>query len=216
MLSSKIIEACESSKNSKTMYFYCIEKNPNKNTFTAIMKSLLVQALGHSRQGLLPLCHERQKKSSEVTLQSPKQTMTLLESCLLRVAQQETIRDQQKTHERQYIVIDGLDECETNEWQQLVGFFQRLLKSLGPDSARLRVLFISQHTNQIEKELNTTASIKISPRDISNDIEVYARRRSRDIGVKFGLDNNRVEETIKETCSGAAGTFDPITINLPG
>ena len=123
----------------------------------------------------------------------------------MRVAQQDTILHQQRTHERQYVIIDGLDECDTGEWQQLVELFQRVIKNLGTDSARLRVLFVSQHTNQIEKVFKATPSVKITPRDNEDDIKVYTRRRTTDIGVRFGLNDKQVEDIAAETCREAAG-----------
>ncbi|KAJ9616538.1 hypothetical protein H2200_000257 [Cladophialophora chaetospira] len=208
VLASKIIEACgfsESEESTNTIFFYCVQKDPAKNTFTSIVKSLLSQALSQSRDALLPLCYERCSKSSEVTLQSPKLAMDLLESCLIRIAQQVIILDQQKTHERQYIIVDGLDECEPGEWQQLIDLFQRILKNLGPDSVHLRVLFVSQHTNQIEKVFKATPSVKITSQDNGEDIKVYARRRTGEIGDRFGLDARQVQEIVQDTCKGAAG-----------
>src|ERR1700742_3662940 len=110
VLASKIINKCEAVVDSKTIYFYARAKDPTKNTFTSIVKSLISQALFLSQEILLPICCERQKKSSEVILKSSNQATTLLESCLLKIAQQDIISNQKETHQRQYIIIDGLDE----------------------------------------------------------------------------------------------------------
>ena len=205
MLASRIIEACQAVAESKTIFFYCVHKDPAKNTFISIIKSLLNQTLSHSQEALLPLCYEGQKKSPEVTLQSPKQAVALLESCLLRVAQQDIITNQQKIREKQYVIIDGVDECEPAEWQQLVEFFQKLSRTLAADSGRVRILFVSQHTNQIEKALKGSLCISIKPEENKRDIDVYIRRRTAEIVTKFGLDNKEFQKIVRETCQKAAG-----------
>ena len=123
----------------------------------------------------------------------------------MRIVQQNIILDQQRVHERQYIIVDGLDECEPGEWQQLVELFQRILKNLGTDSAKLRVLFVSQHTNQIEKVFKGIPCLQITPQDNGDDIEVYARRRTIEFQLRFGLDDRQAQDIVRETCKGAAG-----------
>ena len=142
-------------------------------------------------------------------MQSPKQASSLLEACLLRIAQQDIISDQQTTHEKQYIVIDGLDECDSLEWMQLVEFFLRIVRSLGADSSRLRVLFVSQHTNQIEKTLRGIPAVAITPTDNKDDIEIYTRRRTLEIEERFGLDAFQVQKIVQDTCREAAGMLSP-------
>jgi hypothetical protein len=190
-----------------------VEKIPAKKTFTSIVKSLISQALFLSQETLLPICWERHKKSSEVILQSSTQASTLLESCLLKIAQQDIISGQKATHERQYVIIDGLDECEDAEWEPLVNLFQRIIRLLGAQSTRLRILFVSQDTPRIEKALKSGLCLPVTPADIDKDIEIYVRRRMKEIVANFQLakselDDVQTEEIVQETCAGAAGKLN--------
>lgn len=207
VLASKVVESCENIPDSKTLYFYCVQNDPSKNKFAAIIKSLLSQALHHSSEDLLPLYYERMKRSGEVILQSQKLALELLESCLLRLTQKDVIVDHEKTYTTYYVVVDGLDECGTTDWQELIDFFQRVVRSLGSFYPRLRVLFVSQHFNQIERAMNGAPCISITPKDNADDIKAYTQRRleSWERRKKFDLDAYKIRNIVQEVGTRANG-----------
>jgi hypothetical protein len=201
-----MVEECQKKLDSKVLYFYCVEKDMTKNTYISVAKSLIWQALSGSAEVLLPYCYDRLKKNAIQISQSKSHVASLLESVLQRAAQQEDILDQQSIPTRFYVVIDGLDECELDEWQRLVESMRQLTQSLDKTHyGRLRVMLISQHTNQIESALKGAASLSIAPADNADDIKCYAEQKVKAIQEKFNLGNEQAAGIVQETCSEADG-----------
>jgi hypothetical protein len=215
VLSSQVIDRCKEVPNSNTMFFHCIEKDPTKNNFLSIVKSLISQALHLSQDDLLPQCYERLKKHGAAILQAPKESANLLESCLQRLAQSDSVVNQQLTPQRQYVIIDGLDECEDNEWSRLLEFFRKTVHGIDKTHfGRLRIMLVSQHTPQIEKALRSdgsagkVVSVSLEQKDNRSDIELYVQRRARELRDRFGfLDNVETDKIIREICQHAAGMY---------
>ncbi|KIW70328.1 hypothetical protein, variant [Phialophora macrospora] len=208
VLASLMIEECQQKTDSKVLYFYCVEKDETKNTYISVAKSLIWQALSESTEALLPYCYDQLKKNAVQMSHSKNYIATLLESILQRAAQQEDILDQQSIPTRIYVVIDGLDECELEEWQRLVESMRQLTQSWNRTHyGRLRVMLISQHTNQIESALKGAASFSITPGDNADDIRGYAEQKVKAIQQKFDLGNEERTGIVRETCSQADGMF---------
>ncbi|EXJ62014.1 hypothetical protein A1O7_02446 [Cladophialophora yegresii CBS 114405] len=209
VLASLMVEECRKQIRSKVLYFYCVEKDSTKNTYISVAKSLISQAIGESSEVLLPHCYDRLKKHAAKISQSNTDAATLLEFVLQRATQQEEILDQQSISTRYYVVIDGLDECESDEWQRIVESMRQLIQSLEKTHyyGRLRVLLVSQHTNQIESALKGVASLSIIPGDNADDIKGYAEQRVNAIQQKFNLKDEERAGIVAETCDGAHGMF---------
>jgi hypothetical protein len=187
-----IIEELLRDGTAKTNFFYCKQCDPEKSTCTSILKGLLSQLIAQSRD-LVPYCHDKYQASGEVILTSAGPAKQLLELLWQRIS-------------RQFVIIDGLDECGPMERKLVLSFLTSLVDRFdAKEPGKLRVLFVSQDENDIKKALSTAASIPLVPRDNANDINLFVRRWSARIRQKFELGNAQVEYIIDSTCIRADG-----------
>jgi hypothetical protein len=184
ILTSVIIEECKRQKDVLTSYFYCSYDGPGGNSALTLVRSLLEQILDQFPH-LLPFCHDRYSKSGE---KPSLRSFSLAKSL---------IKDFCLTAPKQYIVIDGLDECEITERKQILELFVDILGECEiSEPGKLRVLFVSQDYTDIKNALHSPAItrvvpriVSISPNDNENDIQVYADDLTMQIKQKFDLDD---------------------------
>jgi len=161
-------------------FFYCKHKDPERNTFTAIARGMLVQLL-HQNNNLLPYLYEKVLLSDETVLKSPSLARELLETALHSL---ETV----------YMIIDGLDECDHDEKRGIISWFRSMIDMVPEsDSDSLRCIFISQDDGDIGKLLSKYPRIQITAEDMTPDIQSYAAIWSRRIQEKFELSDERRE-----------------------
>jgi hypothetical protein len=116
---------------------------------------------------------------------------------------------------KQYIVIDGLDECETVERKQILDFFVSLVGECeGDEPGKLRILFVSQEYPDIKRVLHSSALasiapsiVKLAPADNQNDIQMYARDLTSNIKSKFDLDSGQEHHLLSLTVERAHGKW---------
>lgn len=194
VLASVIIEDCLQDSSIKTAYFYCKHADTEKNTSMAIFRGLLSQLLTQNRS-ILPYCYEKTLARGELTLTSTVTAQALLELFF-------------ESSPRQYVIIDGLDECGAVERKLALSFFNGVLhKYDSKDPGKLRVLFVSQNEDDIKNALNTAAWVSLGPGDVENDLRIFTRKWSDQIGQKFGLDPQEVNYIAESTCERAEGMF---------
>jgi hypothetical protein len=187
-----IIQEFLLNRTSKTNFFYCKQGDPEKSTCTSILKGLLSQLITQSRD-LVPYCYDKYQASGEVTLTSAGPAKQLLELLWQRIS-------------KQFVIIDGLDECSPMERKLVLSFFTLLVDRFdAKEPGKLRVLFVSQDENDIGKALSTAAWIPLIPRDNANDIKLFVRSWSTRLRQKFQLDNAQVEYIVDSTCARADG-----------
>jgi hypothetical protein len=187
-----IIEKCLSEKAFTTGYFYCKDGDPDKSNCISVFKSLLNQLLTQCRD-LVPYCHNRKSSSGELTLASTYLATQILELFCQKIP-------------KQYIIIDGLDECETVERKQILAFFNRLVGRCDAyEPGKLRVLFVSQDYPSISKALPTAGIISMKPRDNENDIKGFVNKWAKKIQEKHELNDNQIEYIKLSTCEKAQG-----------
>jgi len=75
------------------------------------------------------------------------------------------------------------------------------------EPGKVRVLFVSQNEEDIKNALNAAASISLGAEDIENDLQIFTRKCSDDIGRKFGLDRQEIDWIAGSTCDRAEGMF---------
>jgi hypothetical protein len=163
------------------------------------LKSLLSQLVNQCRD-LVPHCYDKYLTSGELTLNSAKLIKQLLELCCDSLA-------------KQYIIVDGLDECSKVERNLVMSFFNSLVDrhdSKAP--GRTRILFVSQDEFDIEKGLATAAVIKLNPTDLEDDIRWFVRESSMKIQAQYELDDPQAKYIIDSTCARAEGNL--LTIEL--
>src|SRR5204862_7003488 len=138
ILASVIIQELLLDESSKTNFFYCKQGDAEKSTCTSILKGLLNQLITQNRD-LVPYCYDKYQASGEVTLKSAGPARGLLELLWRRIS-------------KQFVIIDGLDECSAMERKFVLSFFTSLVDKLdSKEPGKLRVLFVSQEENDIKK-----------------------------------------------------------------
>jgi hypothetical protein len=194
ILASVIIADCLEDKTIETAYFYCKHADTEKNTSMSIFRGLISQLLTQNRS-LLPFCHDKTLAKGELTLTSTTTAQTLLELFF-------------ESSPKQYVIIDGLDECSAVEYKMFLSFFTTLLHKFdSKEPGKLRALFISQNEDGIKNALSTAASISLGPDDIENDLHIFTRKWSEKIGLKFDLAPEEVDHVARSTCDRAEGMF---------
>ena len=192
-----IIDDCSRDQSFATSYFYCRDGDPEKDNCTSIFRGLLNQLLGQCRD-LLPYCHDKHLSSGELTLASANLAKNLLEVFCQKIP-------------KQYIIIDGLDECDLAERKLVLSFFNTMVDRCDAQQpGKLRVLFVSQDYNDIRKALPTAAIISLGPMDNENDIKLYVEIWAVKIQQKFGLRNDQIDWVKTSTCTRAKGNNEVV------
>ncbi|KAL7942558.1 hypothetical protein V8C42DRAFT_331337 [Trichoderma barbatum] len=179
-------------QESKIFYFYCQEEDSDHRTYIEILKGILHQMVD-STEYLLPLCKESIDSSGNLT------DIATAESLIKAFFEYNT---------RQYIVIDGIDECELIEARNAVEFFMKQVEKCDNDikQGQLRVLFMSQPIRELAKYMpQEDACIQLKSIDNAEDIRSYVRKRLPDFSEEratrsgFNLsesDKDQIESTI--------------------
>jgi hypothetical protein len=192
ILASVIIDACLQDNSSTTAYFYCKENDPKKNDCIGIYRGLLSQLLNQCRE-LIPYCYEKSQTNGELNL-----TTDSLAEQLLKVFCESL--------PKLYIVIDGLDECDTAQRTLVLKFLTDMVTRCdNHDPGKLRVLFISQDYPDIAKALQAAPVLKLTAEDNKMDIAAYVRVWCKKIQQKYALGVSEVQDIENTTCLRARG-----------
>ena len=176
-----------------TSYFYCKEGDQERNTGISVFRALLGQLLSQIRD-MVPYCHDKYLTSGDTTLTSTNLATQLLGLFCQKIP-------------KQYIIIDGLDECDTTERKLLLSTFIKMVDDYDKhDPGKLRVLFVSQHYNDIKKSLQAATVISLEPEDNQGDISLYVDWWAPKIQHKYGLDDDQIEHIKTSTCARAQGS----------
>ena len=214
MLASLLIdELCTEKKKyaipreSKTYYFYCQEEDLEHRTYLDILKGILHQMVD-ADEDLLPLCTEKAASSGSTNLANPEIAQTLIEAFF-------------EFNPRQYIIIDGLDECESpDEIRQTADFFMRQVTKCDNEikQGRLRVLFMSQLIPELFKDKimpEDDACVELKSTDNADDIRAYVRKRIPDFSQEratasgFNLSDGEKEQIERIICRQSEGLLPP-------
>jgi hypothetical protein len=197
ILASVIIDRCLEDRSSTTAYFYCKESDPEKNDCISIFRGILSQLLNQCRE-LIPYCYDKFLSSGDLTLT----TQSLAEQLLRLFCEKIT---------KQFVIIDGLDECDSAQRKLVLSFFMTMVDRCDErEPGKLRVLFVSQHFPDIEKALQTATVLKLTSEDNKNDIKAYVRDWCGKIQQKYDLEMDKVEYIQESTCIRSKGTFDTV------
>lgn len=174
LLVDELQELCKGRKkyytipqDSKTYYFYCQEDDPEHRTRLGILKGILHQMVDMN-DDIIPFCADKARSAEGTNLASAEIAQNLIETFL-------------EYNPRQYIVLDGLDECETTEEiRQTVAFFmQQATKCDSIKQGKMRVLFMSQPLPDLVKDVmpQDDACVELKPIDNAYDIRAYVKER---------------------------------------
>lgn len=177
VLSSLIVDELKSSKlqntlpsfpeGSKTCYFYCQEDDIELRNHLDILKGILLQMV-EAEDYMIPLCYQEKVTSGGSNLIDAKLAQKLIKAFI-------------EFSVRQYIVIDGVDECDGAEIQQTAKFFKDLVSTYDTQIrlGHLRVLFIGRETSDTKKHIpgDDCISIALRPEDNHDDIRVFVQKK---------------------------------------
>ncbi|KAK7981452.1 hypothetical protein PG988_003690 [Apiospora saccharicola] len=177
-LASQIIRLCkERVPEFVTNYHYCRGDDKQQSNCLAVFKSILWQMASHNEE-LLPFCDSKRADGGQESLDEIKIVKQLLESFC-----------EYDLH--QFVIIDGLDECESADRETIVSFWESMVeKSALYKPGKLRVLLISQDLADIRSllRLSITAEVlELDPADTNLDIERYLGEVAPRVQAKFGL-----------------------------
>ncbi|PVH98773.1 hypothetical protein DM02DRAFT_673149 [Periconia macrospinosa] len=192
ILASLVIEEAKKLPNVAVAFFYCKYEDAERNTFVAVARGILLQLLNQD-DDLLPYLYEEASKSGQSNLSTGSLAKKLLETAI-------------KNHQKLYVIIDGIDECEREQRREIVATFESFWDSLPYDEAdSLRCLFVSQDDSAARRDFARMVTLKITESDTKYDIRAYASVWSNKIKTKFSLDQDRkqyIEDMIAEKAEG--------------
>ena len=188
ILASFIIEKLQERGRGSVLFFYCKHDRPGKQTFTDILRGLLVQVA--REDNVLASClYEKCASLSETGV------TTILEKLA-------TIAFESQT--RSFVVLDGLDECGVQEAEKTISWFISLLKdTLKPDCGQVRLLCVGQRTEALQRMLVSTKNISLETTSHQTDIADYVRARAQGIRDEFDISSQVESEIITRITKGA-------------
>jgi hypothetical protein len=188
---------------SQIYYFYCQEADSEHRTHLGILRGILHQMV-ETNEDLLPFCAEKAELGGNTTLADIEVAQALAEAFF-------------EYNSRQYIVIDGLDECETTEeMHKVADFFMRQVSKCDNDvkQGQLRVLFMSQMVPELAKDKvmpEDDGRIQLKSTDNAEDIRAYVKKRIPDFSKKratnsgFNLSEEDNEQIVSIVCGRSEG-----------
>ncbi|RDW85274.1 hypothetical protein BP6252_02864 [Coleophoma cylindrospora] len=197
ILTSLLIEQAQQIPLVSVLFFYCKHKDPQRTTFVGIVRAILAQVLVKLRDDdLLPFLYQQYLDSGETSLSSLQLCSNLLSAVFENMPQSMKV----------YIVIDGIDECDSDERRKILSTFSSIATN-AKYAGQVRDLFVSQDEPDIKKMLQAATKIKITESDNEEDIKYYVSHWASKITEKFGLPSDQTESMIKTACLGADGMF---------
>lgn len=207
VLASVIIERAQSVLDSASMinphipvslaYFYCGDVDTHKNTFSSVAKALLAQIFlqNSDRPEILAFFYDECVKSWKSTLESPQECGAMLEIML-------------NTFPRAFIIIDGVDKCQSQERKAIMKFFISAINKNSADSGKLRCLFISRDLDDIRNGLEGSAILHLTEKHVKRDIENYVVWYTLEIEKKHhGMPQDAKDYIVRSICEGSDGMF---------
>ncbi|KAF4808325.1 E3 SUMO-protein ligase EGR2 [Colletotrichum siamense] len=185
--------------DAQVCYFYFQEDDFENCNYLGILRAILHQLvfsakvpsdgvaseqnIANSNLAILPLCEDKMTNSGGSTLTNPEVAQSLIEVFFENTS-------------RQYIVIDGLEECKaTTEITQTINFFTKTVNACEElNQGQLRVMFMSQSNKDIRKcmEKNglslNSGEVELDAKENAEDIRRYVRRElTSPNGERFNL-----------------------------
>ena len=174
MIACLLIEELKNLDNVDVAFFYCKYSDNHKNSFTDVLRSVLVQLVQQNEE-LLSYVYDACCSSTELTLDSPSLLKQLVQTSII-------------SSSNTYLIIDGVDECEEIEEKKIITWFLAACENSTKDNAgTIRLLFISQRDKVTEALLAQAAMIPLDSKYHQEDIQTYAHHWSIKIQRKFRI-----------------------------
>jgi hypothetical protein len=158
-------------------------------------------------ENLFPLCSEKASSSGSTNMANTEVAEYLIEAFF-------------DYNPRQYIIIDGLDECETSEIHEIARFFKDRISKCDNEirQGRLRVQFMSQPMPELAKDEvmpEDDACVELKPTDNADDIRAYVKKRISNFSEKratssgFNLSEDDIWQIEGIICRRSEGLLPP-------
>ncbi|KAK8050947.1 hypothetical protein PG993_002332 [Apiospora rasikravindrae] len=205
ILTSQIIQLCmEQVDGFQTHFFYCRKYDVQQNNSLAVLKSILWQ-MARCNDELLPVCNNKRIDGRQEFLDQISVAKTLLEAFCEYDASQ-------------FVIIDGLDECEPGERMIIIDFWRAMVdKTTTHNPGKLRVLLISQDIPDIRntlKDSDIAATLDLHPAHITQDIRTYLDGKAFDIQSRFALNEAQVSNLLNLIYERADGMFLYVSLTV--
>ncbi|KAI6471127.1 hypothetical protein MCOR15_001015 [Pyricularia oryzae] len=200
VLASVIIEELREQKPAPVAFMYCKYRDPQRNSMLDILRAILSQLLNAHQSDpnlpdLSPYYYDEGLAKDGVLLKSVKLCKSLVKLILRNIP-------------KAYIVLDGLDECDSNQRKQILEFLIETIKSCdGQQPGSLRLLIFSRNEPDIKRHLGAETQISIMPENVESDIGIYVTYQSHLIKEQHDLEESEREYIAQHVTDRAQGMF---------
>jgi hypothetical protein len=201
-IASLIIAEVRKLEDATVLFFYCNHNSTEKNTFHALLRSLITQIV-HQSSDVIPYVYDKCSTTSEVIVESLDLLEEIVETILRNIGPT-------------FIIIDGLDEFDRRQRKRLLAWITSIVLVEG-NTETLRILALSQDEGDIKKRFSTVPAISLLTQQHNDDIEEYSRQKSSTIQQKFSLSlvtKNQIIDSITERAKGQPPTDQQLTLTL--
>ncbi|KAI5800428.1 hypothetical protein DFH27DRAFT_82123 [Peziza echinospora] len=197
ILSSYILEMLKMNTQATVVWFFCKFSDLSRNTFLAVTRGILAQLLTRNPD-LAPYFLEIMEKDDDhLTLNSPAAIQRLLEHCMLQL-------------DNTYVLIDGLDECESKERKDIITLFGALSGKINSHQpGALRALFVSTDEGDIRKQVTQLKPtiIHLKSDHTRHEMSLYAHSRMREIKDTHGLTEEDAKKIVEDVVDRSDGMY---------
>jgi hypothetical protein len=193
VLASLIIETLLKEDNIPVLFFYCKHRQQEKSTFASILRGLLAQIIPKDAT-LVSWFAERCSSLDRQKLGLPE----ILE---------ELARFAFNSQRISLVVLDGLDECNTEEIKKTISWFVSCQGANHTGTGQIRLMCIGQRIDILQTMLASATSISLDNSCHRDDIAKYVAGKTRNILEKFKIKPDTVSEISFRATKTAKGSI---------
>ena len=188
------------SKKCSVAYFYFKNEQTNKKSHNSVLRAMLDQLIDQD-PNMSDHLFEGISFLNEVNLRSTKELEEMVKGVL-------------ECYQISYLVLDGLDECSSNERAETIKWFLSLTNGgLDPNSAVLRILFCGQRDGVVDKLLDGHTSIEVHTSGHVEDIRQYCRGFCERIQKKFAITTTERDAISSRVSEESKGKYRQDNVN---
>jgi NACHT domain len=196
ILASLIIEMLQQRKAGAVVFFYCKHDQPEKDTFTGILRGVLAQMVCKDTalaSHLYEICSSKDQAGLSTMLENLAE---------IAFASQAT----------SFVILDGLDECRTGEAEKALSWLlSHQNHANNGDCGHIRLLCVGQRNHVLQHMLSSAVDISLENAGHQEDVERYVKEQACRIKEEFEI-SSQVEEQIVTRVTNAAKSRKPALI----
>ncbi|KAK3619537.1 hypothetical protein LTR56_023972 [Elasticomyces elasticus] len=195
VLASLVVDELQKANGAQVLYFYLRQGDEDRQSFLAMARSLLQQAIKlNNDPQLLVYIFDEATKSTETNLRTTNLAEHLLDACLSAIG---------KIH----VVIDGLDECSGEQQRQIATWAKRFVEKSAQGPEPSRCLFFSQADTVTRPLLSMLPTLELTSTDNADDIHTYCMAMAQQVCDMFKLSLNEGTKIASDISQKADGMF---------